>query len=109
MLIASEASLRAQGEWPLGASHKHLSELVVLGRDQGWLTHAAVGEVTEVLNKVRTMAAHPGAYVRGIRSAPEDFDLRDIDGYPTCLDIVATATEQLKRAHEVSLGPAGFQ
>jgi hypothetical protein len=55
------------------------------------------------------MAAHPGGYVRGIGSAPEDFDLRDIDGYPTCLDIVATATEQLKRAHEASLGHVRVQ
>jgi len=49
-------------------------------------------QVVEVLNKVRTMATHPGAYVRGIRQLPE-LDLRVPEGYEACHRIVVDACE----------------
>lgn len=39
-------------------------ELADLARKHGRLTDPATDQVVEVLSKVRTMAAHPGAYVR---------------------------------------------
>ena len=102
MVIAQEESLRADGAWPIGASHKHLTELARLADARGWLRGEAFWNTVEVLNKVRTMAAHPGAYVRGMRGAPADLDLRDSDGYRACLDIVLEATGQLREAHDRS-------
>ena len=51
--------------------------------------------MTEVLNKARTMAAHPGAYVRGMRTAPADLDLRAVEGYGACYDIVMHVSQEL--------------
>lgn len=106
MVIANESRLRADKAWPVGASHLLLTDLVGRAGKQGWLDADATRRVVEVLNTARTMAAHPGAYVRGMRSAPSDLDLRDPDGYPACLDIVVNATEQLKDAHETVLRSA---
>lgn len=102
MVIANEGSLRADRAWPVGASMMHLTELAVLAAKNGWLEGDAVSDVVEVLNKARTMAAHPGAYVRGMRGAPPELDLRDGDGYRACLDIVVKATEQLRDAHNAT-------
>jgi hypothetical protein len=107
MVIAHEDALRADGIWPIGASRKHLTELAGLAGERGWLTGEDVWGVVEVLNKARTMAAHPGAYVRGMRSAPADLDLRDSDGYRACLEIVVRATGQLRAAHDAILRTAG--
>ncbi len=74
----------------------HLQELASLAGNRGWLTDPAADEVVEVLNKVRTMSAHPGAYVRGMREAP-DLDLRVAEGYETCHRIVVDACEQLSQ------------
>jgi hypothetical protein len=54
-------------------------------------------QVVELLNKVRTMAAHPGAYVRGMRQV-RDFDLRAPEGYEVCHRNVVNACEQLSAA-----------
>jgi hypothetical protein len=107
MVIAHEDALRANGMWPIGASYMHLTELARLAGERGWLTGEAGWGVVEVLNKARTMAAHPGAYVRGMRSASAELDLRDSDGYRTCLEIVVKATGQLSSAHDAILRTAG--
>lgn len=107
MVIAHEEALRADGMWPVGASHKHLTELARLAGRRGWLADDAVRGAVEVLSKARTMAADPGAYVRGMRSAPADLGLRDSDRYRACLEIVVEATRQLSAAHDTILRRAG--
>jgi hypothetical protein len=94
MVIAHEENLRADGQWPPQPSKVHLQELADLARKRLWLTDPAMDQVVGVLNKVRTMAAHPGAYVRGMRQVP-DLDLRVPEGYEACFDIVVDACEQL--------------
>jgi len=74
----------------------HLQELAALARRRGWLTDPARDQVVEVLNKGRTMAAHPGAYVRGIRQVPELY-LRVPEGDEACHRIVVDACEQLSQ------------
>jgi hypothetical protein len=59
-------------------------------RHGGELADQAPGE--SVL--LGTMSAHLGAYVRGMRQAP-DLDLRVAEGYETCHRIVVDACEQL--------------
>lgn len=98
MVIAQEGTLRADGAWPPRPSRIHLSELTQLAATHGWLKGETVVSVTEVLNKARTMAAHPGAYVRGMRSAPPDLDLSDDAGYVACFEIVTKAAEQLQHS-----------
>jgi hypothetical protein len=99
MVIAHEENLRADGQWPAQPSKMHLRELADLARKRGWLTDPATDQVVEVLNKARTMAAHPGAYVRGMRQAP-DLDLRVPEGYEVCHRIVVDACQQLSAATE---------
>ncbi len=103
MVIAHEDELRAADKWPIQPSRKHLSELTALAKDRGWLAEPATGQVVEVLNKARTVAAHPGAYVRVMRSAPEGLDFRAPEGYDACLDIVQRAGQQLRDAHGIGL------
>jgi hypothetical protein len=74
MVIAQEEGLRADGRWPPRPSTVHLRELAGLAKERGWLTDPATDQVVTVLNKARTMAAHPGAYVRGIRQASASAD-----------------------------------
>jgi hypothetical protein len=73
MVLAHEQDLRADGKWPTGVSHLHLAELVALAEARRWLTDESAWQAVQVLNKARTMAAHPGAYIRGTRSAPRRF------------------------------------
>jgi hypothetical protein len=98
MVIAHEDALRADGAWPGAASHMHLTGLVRLAEKRGWLADESVWLAVAILNKVRTMAAHPGAYVRGIGQVPEQYDLRAPEGYAICLAIVRTASQQLSEA-----------
>ena len=70
-----------------------------LAGQRGWLAEDSIWETVEVLNDARTMAAHPGAYVRGIRQMEDDYDLRAPEGYAASLDIVMRATQQLSDTH----------
>src|SRR5262249_48164730 len=70
MVIVHVENLRAGDQWSAEPSKMHLKQLADLARKRGWLTSPATDEVVELLNKVRTMAAHPGAYVRGMRQVP---------------------------------------
>jgi hypothetical protein len=97
MVIAHETNLQADSQWPAQPSKMHLQELANLARRRGWLTDPATDGVVEVLNKVRSMAAHPGAYVRGMRQAV-DLDLRIPEGYEACHRIVLDACQQLAAA-----------
>jgi|SRR5215472_13535289 len=97
MVIAHEENLCADSQWPAQPSRMHLKELTDLARKRGWLTDPATDQVVEVLNKSRTMAAHPGAYVRGMRQTP-DLDLRVSEGYEVCHRIVVDACELLSAA-----------
>jgi hypothetical protein len=99
MVIAHEDGLRADNAWPPSPSRMHLSELARLAGQRGWMTEDSVGETVEVLNDARTMAAHPGPYVRGIRQMEDDYDLRAPEGYAASLDIVMRAAQQLSGAH----------
>jgi hypothetical protein len=74
MMISNEEGLRAAERWPLRPSKLHLPELAKLARLAGWLPDEQATQVVEILSKARTMAAHPGAYVRGRRQVP-DLDL----------------------------------
>jgi len=94
MVVAHEDELRAAELWPARPSVLHLTELATLARRAGWLPESVTAEVVDVLNKVRTMAAHPGAYVRAIRQVPE-LDLADPAGYATVFDIVLRASRAL--------------
>jgi hypothetical protein len=86
MVVAHEDELRSAGRWPVRPSVLHLAELAELARRAGWLPESVTGEVVDVLNKVRTMTAHPGAYVRAIREIP-GLDLADPAGYTAVYDI----------------------
>lgn len=97
MVIAHKKNLQADDQWPTQPSKMHLPELAGLARKRGWLTNPATDQVIEILYKARIMAAHPGAYVRVMRQAP-DFDLRVPEGYDACFDIVADACHQLSAA-----------
>lgn len=100
MVITHEENLREDNQWPAKVPSKmHLAELAGLAKKRGWLTDPAAHQVVEVLNKARTMAAHPGAYVRAMRQAP-DFELRVPEGYDVCFDIVTAACQQLSVANQ---------
>jgi hypothetical protein len=94
MVIDHEDNLRTDGQWPAQPSKMHLQQLADLARKRRWLTGPATDQFVEVLNKARTMAAHPGAYVRVMRHAP-DLDLRVPEGYQACHRIVVDACQQL--------------
>jgi lambda repressor-like predicted transcriptional regulator len=87
LVIAKEDEVRAKELWPKAPSRMHLLELTKLALNMGWLTAAARTNADSVLNTARTMAAHPGAYVRGVRQIPE-LDLGNPDGYQAVSDIV---------------------
>ena len=70
------------------------SQRTALARRAGWLPESVTAEVVDELNKVRTTAAHPGAYVRAIRQVPE-LDLADPAGYAAVYDIVLRASRAL--------------
>jgi hypothetical protein len=106
MVIAHQDGLRGDKEWPHSPSRMHLSDLARLAGQRGWLAEDSVSETVEVLNDARTMAAHPGAYVRGMRQVQDDYDLRAPEGYAASLDIVMRATQQLSDAH-ASVSPSG--
>jgi len=95
MIVAQEDGLRSGSAWPSRPSRMHLRDLAELAGRRGWLAEDSVGETVEVLNDARTMAVHPGAYVRGIRQMEDDFDLTAPEGYAASLDIVMRATQQL--------------
>lgn len=97
MVIAHEGNLRADGLWPAQPSKMHLRELADLATKRGWLADPATDQVVEVLNKTRTMAAHPGAYVRAMRQVP-DLDLRAPESFGVCHRIVVDACQQLSKA-----------
>ncbi len=94
MVVAHEDELRAAGHWPAQPSFLHLAELAELTHRAGWLPATVTTEVIDILSKVRTMAAHPGAYVRAVRQVPE-LDLADPAGYATVYDIVLRASRGL--------------
>ena len=93
-VVAHEDELKAKQEWPAAPSHLHLGQLTKLALKMGWLTESAGANVDAILNNARTMAAHPGAYVRGLRQVPE-LDLADPFGYLTLLAVVTQATADL--------------
>jgi hypothetical protein len=97
MVIVHVENLRAGDQWPAEPSKMHLKQLADLARKRGWLNGPATDDVVELLNKIRTMAAHPSAYVRGMRQGP-DLDLRVPEGYDVCHSIVVDACEQLSAA-----------
>ena len=53
----------------------------------GWLSASDNSRVDAILSPVRNMVAHPGAYLRHLRRAP-DLDLGDPIGYQAVLGIV---------------------
>ncbi|MEU9379464.1 hypothetical protein AB0D38_00025 [Streptomyces sp. NPDC048279] len=79
-MVAHEDELREAGRWPEQPGRRHLAELAHLARDMGWLREPISEEITSVLNVAWIMAAHPGAYVRGMRQVP-DLVLGDPAGY----------------------------
>jgi hypothetical protein len=93
-VVAHEGELRAAGLWPVQPSRLHLTGLVRLARRARWLSQPIEDEIIEILNKVRNMAAHLGAYVRGARQVPE-LDLGDSVGYGVVYDIVTRASKHL--------------
>ena len=93
-VVAHEDELKAKQEWPAAPSHLHLRQLTKLALKMGWLTEAVRAKVDAILNNARTMAAHPGAYVRGLRQVPE-LDLADPSGYLALLAVVTQATADL--------------
>src|SRR5262249_16339760 len=94
MVVVHEDELRAGGRWPAQPVFLHLTELPELARRAGWLPELVTSEVIEFLNKVRTMAAHPGACVRAVRQLPE-LDLADPAGYAAVYDVVVRASRAL--------------
>jgi hypothetical protein len=105
MVITYEDQLRADEQMPKRPSRVHLDELSRLAQARGWLTEPAMDEVLEILNKSRTMAAHPGAYVRALRQVPE-LDLRASEGWEVCYGVVVKACEQLSAALKRDSSPA---
>lgn len=90
MAVVITYEMRAATPRRLGGLH--LPALADLARQHGWLSAADAAEVVTVLNPARTMAAHPGAYVRNMHATPPDV-LRDEVGYRDCLDIVNRVIE----------------
>ena len=94
MVVSHEDELRAAERWPAQPSFLHLTELAELAHQVGWLPELVTSEVIDLLNKVRTMAAHPGAHVRAVRQVP-DLDLTDPAGYAAVYDVVVRASRAL--------------
>ena len=83
--------------WAVAPSHLHLADLTKVAVEMGWLTESARTKVDAVLIPARTMVAHPGAYVRGLRQVPE-LDLGDPVGYVDVLGIVEESCAALAAA-----------
>jgi hypothetical protein len=104
-VVAGQDELAAAHQPQPCPSRLHLSELVAAARSAGWLSDSISDEVVQILNTVRTMAVHPGAFVRGMRQIPDDdYDLADPVGFDVVYDLVARASEHLARATAASSG-----
>jgi hypothetical protein len=96
MVVACEDKLREADRFPPHPSRLSLGKLVSLARDVGWLKDEIADRVINVLNTARNMAAHPGAFVRGMRQVEDnDFDLADPVGYEAAYAIVTRACQEV--------------
>lgn len=98
-VVAQSAELQAAGFGQARPSRLHLAELVGVARRMGWLQDPIADRALTVFNTVRAMAAHPGAYARGLRQiADADFDLGDPAGYLAMYEIVQHALGEVAAA-----------
>lgn len=71
---------------------------VAVAGSVGWLPDAVSDEMVQILKTVRTMAAHPGAFVRGVRQIPDsDFDLADPAGFEAVYVLVYAPASTSRR------------
>lgn len=104
-VVAGQDELGAAGQPQPCPSRLHLPDLVVVARRAKWLSDPISDEVVQILNTARTMAVHPGAFVRGTRQIPDDdYDLADPVGFDVVYDLVARASEHLARATAATSG-----
>ena len=107
-VVAGQEQFAAAGRPQPRPSKLHLAQLARVARDAGWLSDEVSDEVVQTLNQVRTMALHPGAFVRGMRQFPDDdFDLADPAGFDAVYDLVYRASQHLAHATVASFGSSG--
>ena len=107
-VVAGQDEFAAAGRPQPRPSKLHLSQLAAVARDAGWLSDEVSDEVVQILNQVRTMAVHPGAFVRGMRQVPDDdFDLADPAGFEVVYDLVYRASQHLAQATAATFSAAG--
>lgn len=98
-VVAWRDELATAGHPQLTPSRLHLTELVKTARAAEWLPDEVSNELVRILNTARTMAAHPGAFVRGVRQISDsDYDLADPAGFVAVYDIVYCAYQRLGEA-----------
>lgn len=104
-VVAGQDELAAAGRPQPRPSRLHLAELVAVAREAAWLSGEISDDVAQILNKIRTMAVHPGAFVRGMRQVPDDdYDLADPVGFEVVYDLVGRASQHLAQATAASSG-----
>ena len=106
-VVAGQDHFAAAGRPQLRPSRLHLAELVAIALDAGWLSEEISGRIVQILNQVRTMAVHPGAFVRGMRQVTDEgFDLADPAGFEVVYDLVYGVRQHLAQATAASFGAA---